>query len=163
MRYAITMAFAGFAAVPATAATINVTVDIPSLKVAEYHRPYVAAWIEGANGAATNLQLWYDYDNRENGGTKWLAELRQWWRKTGRTTKVPADGLTGATRAPGPQKITAAPKLAPGSYTLLVEAARENGGREVVRVPFAWPPKGAQTAQAKGSTELGTVAVTVAP
>lgn len=163
MRFAATMALAGFAATPAAAATINVTVTIPTLKVAEYHRPYVATWIEGANGAATSLALWYDHDNRENGGTKWLADLRQWWRKAGRTLKVPADGLTGATRAPGPQKIAAAPKLAPGSYTLLVEAARENGGREVVRVPFQWPPKSAQTTQAKGSNELGAVALTVAP
>ena len=163
MRFAVTMALAGFAATPAAAATITVTVDVPTLKVAEYHRPYVAAWIEGANGAATNLALWYDYDNRENGGTKWLAELRSWWRKTGRTLKVPADGLTGATRAPGPQKIAATPKLAPGAYTLVVEAARETGGREVVRVPFAWPPRGPSTAQGKGSTELGGVALTVAP
>jgi len=76
---------------------------------------------------------------------------------------VPADGLTGATRAPGPQKIAATPKLAPGAYTLVVEAAREAGGREVVRVPFAWPPRTTATAKARGSTELGGVAVTVAP
>ena len=34
-------------------------------------------------------------------GTKWLADLRAWWRKGGRSMTLPADGVSGATRAPG--------------------------------------------------------------
>jgi hypothetical protein len=52
------------------------------------------------------------------------------------------------------------PTLSPGNYTLIVEAAREVGGREVVRLPFAWNGNSA-TAAGKGSTELGGVSLTL--
>ena len=42
---------------------------------------------------------------------------------------------------------------------MVVEDARELGGREVVRVPFRWGA--ANTANASGSSELGAVRVTV--
>ena len=55
-------------------------------------------------------------------------------------------------------------KLAPGQYTLVVEAAREVGGRELLKIPFTWPAKGApQSGKAQGSTELGAVTLTVKP
>ena len=38
-------AFAALAA-PAAAQSIDLTVTIPRLSVAEYHRPYVAIWLE---------------------------------------------------------------------------------------------------------------------
>ncbi len=160
----------GLAANPAFAAGIDLTVTIPQLKVAEYHRPYVAIYLEQAAGQPIrNLALWYDADNREDGGRKWLTELRQWWRKSGRTLKLPADGITGATRAPGPQKIAftagKAPlgTLPPGQYTLVVEAAREVGGKELLRLPFAWPARTPQTVTAAGTSELGTVTATIKP
>jgi hypothetical protein len=83
--------------------------------------------------------------------------------------QFPADGVSGATRAPGEQVVTfvdgKAPlgKLPAGEYQLVVEAAREVGGRELVRVPFVWPPAGAKSAQAKGEHELGIVTVNVKP
>jgi len=46
---------------------------------------------------------------------------------------------------------------------VVVEAARENGGREVLRVPFEWPLKKAQSAKAQGQGELGTVAFDAKP
>lgn len=152
-------------AVPAAAQTMDVTVTIPRLSVAEYHRPYVAMWLEGAGGPKT-IAVWYDFDMKNNEGTKWLRDMRTWWRVQGRSMSFPADGVTGATRAPGPQRIRftqgrgALGTLAPGQYTLVVEAAREVGGRELVRVPFAWPPKPGQTARAAGNAELGAVTVT---
>ncbi|RZJ98457.1 MAG: DUF2271 domain-containing protein [Novosphingobium sp.] len=155
----------GAVAGPAWAQTLDVTVTIPRLSVAEYHKPYVAIWVEGA-GTPKTLSVWYDFDMRNGEGTKWLRDIRQWWRASGRTMQFPADGVTGATRAPGPQRVSFAQgrgplgNLAPGQYTLVVEAAREVGGRELVRVPFAWPPKPGQTARAAGSAELGAVTVT---
>ena len=155
----------GAVAGPAWAQTLDVTVTIPRLSVAEYHKPYVAIWVEGA-GTPKTLSVWYDFDMRNGEGTKWLRDIRQWWRASGRTMQFPADGVTGATRAPGPQRVSFAQgrgplgNLAPGQYTLVVEAAREVGGRELVRVPFAWPPKPGQSARAAGSAELGAVTVT---
>jgi hypothetical protein len=50
-----------FAAAPAGAAEMNVNIEIPTLNVAEYHRPYLAAWIERADqSVAANLAVWYD-------------------------------------------------------------------------------------------------------
>ena len=44
----------------------------------------------------------------------------------------------------------------------MVEAAREVGGREVVKLPFQWPAeKTPQQQQVKGTDELGTVTLTV--
>jgi hypothetical protein len=95
--------------------------------------------------------------------------MRQWWRRTGRELTMPADGLSSPTRAPGTHqlKFDAAAKplngLTPGSYQLVIEAAREVGGRELLRVPFEWPPKAPAIAQAKGESELGTVALKLTP
>lgn len=155
------------AAAPAMAADLNVTVEVPRLSVAEYHKPYVAIWIEAADAsAAGTLAVWYDADSREDKGVKWLKDMRQWWRKAGREMTFPADGITGATRAPGPQKVVfsgakgALKDLKPGQYNLVVEAAREVGGHEAVRVPFTWGKAG-KPATAKGSAELGAVTVFV--
>ncbi|MBB5987493.1 DUF2271 domain-containing protein [Sphingobium lignivorans] len=145
---------AGLAAAPASAASISIT--IPRLNVAEYHRPYVAAWVEPAGGgAARTLFVWYDVDLRgAEPGTKWLSDLRTWWRKGGRSLKLPADGVSGATRAPGTHKVTLPADLKPGQYTLYVEAARETGGREIVSMPLTVPVAGGS---ASGKAELGAI------
>jgi hypothetical protein len=151
----------------ANAADLSVNVEIPQLPVAEYHRPYVAIFIEGADQSlAANLAVWYQLRGDH---TKWLPDLRQWWRRGGRDLKVPVDGLTGATRPVGQHllKFDAAKaplaSLKPGQYTLVVEAVREVGGREALRIPFEWPAKKASRAEAKGSKELGVVALTLNP
>jgi hypothetical protein len=158
----------GAAAAPASAAELNVGIEIPRLNVAEYHRPYVAIWIEKPDQSAVKtLAVWYEVNNAKNEGETWLKDLRQWWRRAGRSLNVKADGVSGATRAPGRhQAVFRGAKvgnLAPGQYALVVEAAREVGGREVVKVPFEWPAKGVRTGSAKGTSELGAVTLTVKP
>lgn len=158
-------------AAPAVAADLNVTVQIPQLDVAEYHRPYTAVWVEREDhSVAAQLAVWYaQKESKEGAGTKWLPELRQWWRRGGRDLQMPVDGVSGATRPAGDQRLSfhegKAPlgQLAPGKYELVVEAAREVGGREVVRVPFTWPATAPQQLDAKGSTELGAVKLDLAP
>ncbi|CAN5434200.1 DUF2271 domain-containing protein [soil metagenome] len=172
MRPLIPAALTGLLAVPATSAIagdIDLKIDIPRLDVAEYHRPYVAVWLERVDQPVTTLNVWYDTKKRDNEGTKWLKDLRTWWRRAGRETAMPMDGVSGATRAVGEQTLsfkgTASPlaKLANGQWDLVVEAARENGGREVVRVPVTWPPTSEQTLTAKGEKELGAVSVVIKP
>lgn len=170
MRILLTFGLSGLVAAPALAADLEVSIEIPKLDVAEYHRPYVAVWLERPDqSVAANLAVWYDVANSKQEGDKWLKDLRQWWRRAGREIAVPADGLTSATRAPGSHAVTfdaahaALKDLPAGEYQLIVEAAREVGGREVVRVPLQWPPKGGATQTAKGAAELGAVAVTVKP
>ena len=157
--------------VPVAGATdLNLKIELPKLTVAEYHKPYVAAWIEREDGSVVStVALWYEVRSRNNEGEKYLKDLRQWWRRAGRDLKVPADGISGATRAPGDQQLalvdgrTPLPKLEPGKYKLMVEAARENGGREALALPFAWPAGGTvgTLASAQGKEELGTVSLDV--
>ena len=151
----------------AGAADLSLNLEIPNLPVAEYHRPYVAIWIEAPDQTiAANLALWYQVRGDH---TKWLPDLRQWWRRGGRDLKVPVDGLTGATRPAGQHvlKFDAAAdplaKLKPGAYTLVVEAVREVGGREAVRIPFQWPITAAKRDTVQGTKELGAVALTLNP
>ena len=155
------------AAGTAAGAELTLSIGIPRIDVSEYHRPYVAAWIEGEDQKATNLAVWYAVKNKE--GTKWLADLRQWWRRSGRDETFPIDGVTGATRPAGQHILKFDSKsgplasLAPGKYTLSVEAAREVGGREVVKIPFTWPVTAAGTQTASGKTELGEISLTLTP
>jgi hypothetical protein len=160
----------GIAASSVAAADMQVKVEIPRLNVAEYHRPYVAIWVERADqSVATNLAVWYDTKLKDAEGTKWLKDMRQWWRKTGRELQMPVDGVSGATRPVGEHTLSfsdgKAPlgKLPAGKYQLVVEAAREVGGRELVKTPFEWPPKSAQTLKVKGEHELGTVTLDLKP
>lgn len=166
------LALAGFVSIAATAsnaAEIAVSLTIPSKQAAEYHRPYVAIWLENDNKKATHLALWYDVEMRNNKGQKWLKDLRQWWRRGGRKLELPADGISGATRQPGTYKLTfsddspALKDLPAGQYRLRVEASREVGGREVLNIPMSWPVEKAATLKAEGTDELGTVSLILTP
>lgn len=150
-------------AAPAVASDLTVSVEIPRLTVAAYHRPYVAVWIERPDQTAVRtLAVWYEVTNIAE-GRDWLKDMRTWWRRGGRAMTMPADGVSSATKAPGRHAVTVPgarlSALPAGDYVMVVEAARELGGREVVRVPFRWGA--ANTGSGAGSTELGAVRVTV--
>lgn len=152
-----------------SAAEMEVKVDIPRLAVAEYHRPYVAIWIEDAQGHVADLSVWYDLKMRDREGEKWLKDMRQWWRRSGRALALPVDGLSSATRPVGQHSLhfdrehPALKTLGPGDYQLLVEAAREVGGRELLRLPFTWPVTERQTRQQSGTSELARITLTLTP
>lgn len=149
----------------AMAADLSVKFDLPQLNVAEYHKPYVAIWLERADqSVAANLAVLYDL-KKDAAGDKWVKDLRTWWRKAGRDAKFPLDGVSGATRPAGSQAMKfdgakhGLDKLPAGDYKLVVEASREAGGRELVKVPFTWAGKGKVAANAAGKEELGAVAL----
>lgn len=178
----------------AAAASLSLEVELPNIEVAEYHRPYVAVWIEREDSSvAANLAVWYQQDraatrqaaargqagekasgtravaDAKDSGSKWLPDLRQWWRRSGRQQTLPIDGVSGATRAAGRHQLSfsdadaALRALPEGQYRLVVEAVREVGGRELLRLPLRWPPTTAQLSKAQGERELGAVSLSVAP
>lgn len=153
----------------AVAGEINLKVTLPQINTAEYHRPYVAIWIEKPDQSVEkNLAVWYSQKKTDKGekSDKWLKDLRQWWRKSGRDQSLPMDGVTGATRAVGEHALTFKEQVAnlpAGQYNIAVESAREKGGREIVRVPFIWPAKKAETVKAAGQEELGAIVLELKP
>lgn len=164
------VALSAVVGLPAIAAGLDVTVTVPQLQVAEYHKPYVAVWLEKADGSvAANLSVWYDVKLKNAEGTKWLKDMRQWWRRTGRELSFPVDGVTQPTKPVGTHALSFTegksplPKLAAGQYKLMVEAAREVGGRELVSIPFEWPAKQVSSLSATGKTELGVIKLNVTP
>lgn len=165
MRAILTLSGLTVLTMPAIADGLDVQVTIPQLNVAEYHRPYVAVWIaDESHAVAANLAVWYQLEKRgSDEGETWLKDLRQWWRRAGRSLDMPADGISGPTQAPGTHDIQldtdsdAFADLDPGAYTLVVEAVREVGGRETVSVPFTWPLTPGEPIIAEGESELGEV------
>ena len=155
---------------PAAAASLTLQLTLPEVTAASYYRPYLAAWVEKADDKAPlgTLTVWYDTRLRDNQGRGWLRNLRTWWRAGGEELALPVDGVTGATRPVGMHALhfsgatgTLA-NLAAGRYQIAVEVAREQGGRELLRVPFEWGGA-ANTADAHGEKELGQVRVSVEP
>jgi hypothetical protein len=158
------------AAAPALCGELTLKLQILRLEVAEYHRPYVAVWIERENQSiASNLAVWYQTEDKKEDGTQWLKDLRQWWRRGGREQQMPIDGVTGATRPAGEHTLSwlsgskPLSDLPPGKYNVVVEAVREVGGRELLRLALEWPATRPQHASAQGKAELGAVALDVNP
>lgn len=170
LKTTLACALAGVYTAPLHAASLAIEVEIPRIDVAEYHRPYVAVWLQSADRKTVrDIAVWYDYKMPKEEGKKWLKDLRQWWRMSGRSQDEPADGVTGATQAAGKHSIEVAAThaaladLPAGDYEVVVEASREKGGREVLRLPLAWPAGQAATAQAQGDSELGRIQAIITP
>ncbi len=170
MRKPLLYGLGSLFAAPALAAEMSLSVEIPRLDVAEYHRPYVAIWLEGSGQQhVADLAVWYDLKLADAEGEKWLKDLRQWWRRSGRNLQMPVDGVSGATRAVGTHALTLNDQqgplkdLAAGDYQLVVEAAREVGGRELLRLPFSWPPQQNRTESVQGQHELGAITLELKP
>lgn len=100
-----------------------------------YKRPYVAAWIEDAQGQSIRtLALWIEKP-------KWLPDLRRWSRLYDRREDA-VSAVTRATRAPGKYELAwdgrddagqPAPK---GEFTLYLEVVREHGTYQLLSSKF---------------------------
>lgn len=147
----------------ASAAEVQLEVELPRLEVAEYHPPYVAVWLEDSQRKAEHIAVWYDIAMRDDEGKEWLKDMRQWWRRGGRSLDLPIDGITGATKGPGTHTINSQLNrvlgtFPAGEYVLNVEASREVGGREVLRLPLTLPlENGVLPLEAKGERELARI------
>lgn len=164
--------FVGFLLFSAVAQAENLVLDIeiPRHQVAEYHKPYVSAWIEDdGTQVIAPLLLWYGVNMPKEEGKEWLKDLRLWWRRIGRNAELPIDGATGATRGPGLYSLSFIVGKVPletlpnGEYSVVVEAVREVGGREMLKLPFSWPANQVENVQVKGQHELGEVTLKFKP
>lgn len=118
-----------------------------------YKRPYLVAWVEGPDGEALRtLCLWIDRD-------RWLRDLRRWYRQK-RDDQEHIDLVTRPTRAPGQYSLSwdglddQGQSLPHGSYTIVIEAAREHGSYQVSRLPIDTRLL-EQRVEAKANAEIG--------
>ena len=140
---------------------LTVNVEIPQTQGFGARRPYVAVWIEDKDRfPVRTLAVLFQK-------TRWLSELRAWYRDD--RLRAMSEGteilssVTSATRSPGKytfkwegQDNSGKPVKA-GKYTVLVEAAREHGGYNLVRQEINFNGEPSQ-AQAAPNGELGAIA-----
>jgi thiamine biosynthesis lipoprotein ApbE len=105
---------------------VKIAIDLPKLENTRYRRPYVAVWIEDANGKAVRtLTVWGD-------NNRWIKDLSDWW-KVGKDDADLVKAVTRATRGPGKYDVVWDGKndkgkaLPQGTYTVRVEVHREHG------------------------------------
>ncbi len=140
---------------------LSISLEIGASAAATRSRPpFVAIWLETPDGeAVTTIETWY---NR----SRWLPELSQWWRKLGMLGPAQYDAVTGATRRAGSYQIewdglTVSGEAVPvGEYDLWVEAAREHGGHDRVRIRVDFRQPGSR-ASGQGQAELGQIETVV--
>jgi thiamine biosynthesis lipoprotein ApbE len=140
---------------------LTVNVEIPQTQGFGARRPYVAVWIEDKDRyPVRTLAVLYEK-------ARWLNELRAWYRDDrlralSEGTEI-LNSVTSATRSPGKYSFkwdgqdNGGKLVKAGKYTVLVEAAREHGGYNLVRKEMNFDGQAAET-QAPADGELGVVA-----
>ena len=142
------------------AVDISLTIKQPDAMRKKYSRPFVAVWLEDANGAhVRTLAVW----GNEH---KYLKELPQWWSFARNDNQLVAT-VTRASRGPGEYRLTwdgaddRGAAVPPGNYTVRVEAAREHGSHVDMRGAIDYGGPAAKTT-IQGNSEIEGVLITVA-
>ncbi|MEL6109879.1 MAG: DUF2271 domain-containing protein [Planctomycetota bacterium] len=127
-----------------------------------YRRPYVAVWLEDKDGFPVKTSvLWIQTDQP---GPRWHRDLTRWFRNDRMRLLVEDESLidtvSGATRGPGDYEAhfdgtdNSGSPLAPGTYTLCIEAAREHGTYKIIRKKFDWGTASIKRTDLKGNLEV---------
>jgi thiamine biosynthesis lipoprotein len=117
-------------------------------------RPYLSIWLAD-NQFTLVRQL-----SLQGEQSRWLAELRSWWQLQRKQPQW-VDSISSATRKSGNYQLQwdgrdqQGQPVPPGQYFLLLEAAREHGGHEKIKIALRWQPN--QQGSAQGRTELGQI------
>jgi hypothetical protein len=118
---------------------------VPSNSGRRIHNPYIAVWIETADGQPIRTVALQFQPGK---GERWLPDLKRWYQADQARLSGPLDGVdivgtvSAATKLPGTQRFvwdglddSKAPVPA-GDYVLFIEAAREKGPYQLVREPI---------------------------
>lgn len=138
-------------------------------------RPYVSIWLTAAKQAGQPTHTWQATHAWQaqllllGEQPRWYQELRSWWRQLpGRQDQPALDQWAGATRRAGQHQFHWDGRLADGrplpagDYQLWVEAAREGGGREQLKLALHWPLDSQSELALQGHSELGQVRLRLA-
>jgi thiamine biosynthesis lipoprotein ApbE len=141
---------------------LTVSVEIPQTQGFGARRPYAAVWIDDKDRfPVRTLAVLFEK-------ARWLNELHAWYRED-RLRAMSEGGeilnsVTSATRSPGKYtfqwdgKDNAGKLVKVGTYAVLVEAAREHGGYNLVRREINFNGQPAQVQLPPGG-ELGSVSL----
>jgi hypothetical protein len=106
---------------------LSITFEIAAPGGFRYRPPYVAVWLENAQGLPIRtLALWFEQSGK---GARWLRELRRWASQNSQ----PPEAVSGPTRMPGRYTLVWDGKdeggnpVAQGDYYVCIEMAREHG------------------------------------
>lgn len=139
---------------------LAIDLELPRSENMRYRRPYVVVWVENEQHVPVRtIALWYDK-------MRYLPELRDWYRGNEALVAAGAKDVTytvaSATRSAGKYTLKWDGKdnegklVAPGKYTICIEAAREHGGQQTIREEMDFNGKPVQKAFEPGA-ELGAV------
>jgi len=120
---------------------LAVDLEIAPQEGRRYHRPYVAVWIEDANGRPVRtLSLWVNTSGR---GPRYIRELRRWFSMARDQEDAGGPDLvstvSSATRLPGQYSVTWNGRddrgnvVEQGSYRVVIEASREHGSYQLMQ------------------------------
>jgi hypothetical protein len=124
---------------------LAVDLEIAPQEGFRYHRPYVAVWIEDANGRPVRtLSAWVNTSGR---GPRYIRELRRWFSMEREQEEAGGPDLittvSSATRLPGQYTVTWNGRddrgnvVDQGNYRVLIEAAREHGSYQLMQQDLA--------------------------
>jgi thiamine biosynthesis lipoprotein ApbE len=141
---------------------LTVNLELAQISGGRVRRPYVAVWIEDQNHyPVRTLALWHQKP-------RWLPELRAWYhddqtRSAAEHRDITAS-VSSATRPPGKYTLKWDGKdnngnpVKAGTYTVVIEAAREHGTYQILRqeMEFTGTPK---QIELKGGTEISAASL----
>jgi thiamine biosynthesis lipoprotein ApbE len=109
---------------------VSITLSLPMIDAPKYRRPYVAVWLENADGKPVRtITVW-------GNNSKYTKDLTNWWQFA-KDDAALVKAVTRATRAPGKYTIVWDGKddqgkmLPQGTYTIKVEVRREHGKHQM--------------------------------
>ena len=141
---------------------LTVSLELAQIGGGRVHRPYVAVWIEDKDRfPVRTLALWHQKP-------RWLPELRAWYhddqvRQSAQHRDI-TPSVSSATRPPGKYTLKWDGKddegkpVKAGTYTVVIEAAREHGTYQILRqeMEFNGTPK---KIDLKGGTEISAASL----
>ena len=131
-----------------------ISLELATPEAGRYHRPYVAVWVEDKDhNYIKTIALWSEKP-------RYLEDLRSWYRDSKAATTNIAYTVSSATRSPGKYTLRwnglddAGKAVAPGNYTLFIEAAREHGTYQLMRQEINLDGHSVQKFTLGGNTEI---------
>ena len=147
------------AAPPAPKLDLLISLELASPEAGRYHRPYVAVWVEDKDhNYVKTIALWSEKP-------RYLEDLRSWYRDSKAASTNLAYSVSSATRSPGKYTLRwnglddAGKAVAPGKYTVFIEAAREHGTYQLMRQEIDFDGHTIKKFTLPGNTEIAGAAL----